>query len=582
MIGQDSHDDLFDLLDALREERLSPDEAARLEVLVRNHAEARQTYVQYMQLVSSLHWCHSDPPGLDFLSSDETNGSPRASDPAAPPARLPDLQAAPTPPDSPSIIPRVIRTLPWVDAAPLFIGGCLLLAIGIVLGMRLNRDPAPAVASAEVAQATPGESASPALTGRPDAAPAKADSSPFPAPVARLLRTVDCKWEGSTLPTEVGSPLVPGKLRLTQGTALIAFESGAEVLLTGPATFELNSPMAATLSLGRIVARVTSAAHGFAIHTPSAVVVDLGTEFGVLADAQGATEVHVFEGSVELHAATGDGNAAHDAAPPVRLAAGAARRLESRRDASQPLAEWTAVPLDEQRFARSLESRASPQTRQSSALLSDDFTDPQLDPDRWRVVRDGVPGRPDVRVAGGRVELVNRGYLVTRQQFDPAAVGGLRIRGRFRLVSPEDTLQILTRSDAEPMSDSYGDTRTGVEFFVNTQAGGVIGIYGRGEARLQEKFAVMNIEVGDTFDFEITDDGFDLSFTVRKLGGDGASARVEGTCNAELPSNFVVFHNRERTRIDRTAFLESITIETLAAAEEPVDDASRRDDSMSR
>ncbi|HSI15170.1 MAG TPA: LamG-like jellyroll fold domain-containing protein, partial [Chthoniobacter sp.] len=42
-------------------------------------------------------------------------------------------------------------------------------------------------------------------------------------------------------------------------------------------------------------------AQGFKLHTAGMDLVDLGTEFGVNADANGASEVHVFEGKVEAH-----------------------------------------------------------------------------------------------------------------------------------------------------------------------------------------------------------------------------------------------------------------------------------------
>jgi hypothetical protein len=51
---------------------------------------------------------------------------------------------------------------------------------------------------------------------------------------------------------------------------------------------------------GRINTRVENAARGFAIETPSTVVIDQGTEFGLEVDTSGQTGVVVFEGLVDL------------------------------------------------------------------------------------------------------------------------------------------------------------------------------------------------------------------------------------------------------------------------------------------
>ena len=46
-------------------------------------------------------------------------------------------------------------------------------------------------------------------------------------------------------------------------------------------------------------------ARGYTILTPTAEVVDLGTEFGVDVDDSGASEVHVFDGDVVARPARG-------------------------------------------------------------------------------------------------------------------------------------------------------------------------------------------------------------------------------------------------------------------------------------
>ncbi len=51
----------------------------------------------------------------------------------------------------------------------------------------------------------------------------------------------------------------------------------------------------------------------FAIRTPTAIITDLGTEFGVEVDKHGTTASHVFRGSVEVQVVSADGKAEGDA-----------------------------------------------------------------------------------------------------------------------------------------------------------------------------------------------------------------------------------------------------------------------------
>ena len=101
------------------------------------------------------------------------------------------------------------------------------------------------------------------------------------APLAVLTDTKACKWDGGTLPTEAGTKLNAGRLRLAEGIAHIVFASGTEVKLEGPADIELVTPMRCVLHRGKLIAKVPPQATGFVVDTPTSVVTDYGTEFGV-------------------------------------------------------------------------------------------------------------------------------------------------------------------------------------------------------------------------------------------------------------------------------------------------------------
>ena len=103
---------------------------------------------------------------------------------------------------------------------------------------------------------------------------------------------------GDSAALAIDAPLSAGsKLDVQQGLVEVVFDSGARMILQGPAEAELQSGSSVDLRSGSLTAEVPTPARGFAIHTPNSTVVDLGTKFGVSCRA-GQTDVEVFTGSV--------------------------------------------------------------------------------------------------------------------------------------------------------------------------------------------------------------------------------------------------------------------------------------------
>ncbi len=122
--------------------------------------------------------------------------------------------------------------------------------------------------------------------------------------VAMLTRVVDARWDAGAEAPRVGGALKPGWLRLRSGLAQVVFYSGARIVIEGPAELQLLSPGEAACSSGRLLAEVPPPARGFRLKTPQLTVVDYGTAFGIHA-TRDQTEVHVFQGKVELLAGSG-------------------------------------------------------------------------------------------------------------------------------------------------------------------------------------------------------------------------------------------------------------------------------------
>lgn len=127
--------------------------------------------------------------------------------------------------------------------------------------------------------------------------------------VARLTGSKDCRWADTIPSARSGNFLRKGqRLELARGFAEITFDSGARVLLEGQASLDVNSAWDATLLRGTLRASVPTEAMGFRISNPAVQVVDLGTEFTMIADSSGAADVLVLKGMVETssHDATGE------------------------------------------------------------------------------------------------------------------------------------------------------------------------------------------------------------------------------------------------------------------------------------
>lgn len=127
--------------------------------------------------------------------------------------------------------------------------------------------------------------------------------------VARIGREVGAVWEAGG---RVGSPatgqaLGTGSLTLRSGYAEVNFTSGAAVVVHGPATFSIHSPMKVELRRGMLTTNVPEPAHGFTVQVPGAEVVDLGTEVGVSVNAAKESHVEVFTGRAQVRLESSDG-----------------------------------------------------------------------------------------------------------------------------------------------------------------------------------------------------------------------------------------------------------------------------------
>ena len=124
-------------------------------------------------------------------------------------------------------------------------------------------------------------------------------ASPDTVPVARVTGLSGCQWPQGEPGLKFGDTLAPGqRLQLTSGVLQLTYDTGARVTMEGPVDMVMTTGIEAKLSEGKIAAVVPRFARGYTILTPTAEVVDLGTEFGVSVEKAGDSEIHVFDGDV--------------------------------------------------------------------------------------------------------------------------------------------------------------------------------------------------------------------------------------------------------------------------------------------
>ena len=301
----DQFDELGLLTAGLCDGEITPDQAARLEQLANQSSQTREFFLRYVQLHGELHWENAASAGRDALSDLEPLLDTRCS-------RVELAQAAKA--GRPDYARKLAKSpYRWITATAA-VASLLVVAL---LGLASYRHWLP----------KPQEPSGPVL-------------------VARLTQTFEAKWSDGTATLE-GADLVAGQqLNLRQGLAEIRFLSGARLILEGPATFDLDARDGALLHAGKLTANVPGEAAGVTIRTPSAVVVDRGTEFGMAVDENGRSEVHVFAGTVAFRPSTG--SAGEREWQEVR--AGHAVAVPRSPDATGP--QIDDIPIDSCRFVR--------------------------------------------------------------------------------------------------------------------------------------------------------------------------------------------------------------------------------------
>ena len=156
--------------------------------------------------------------------------------------------------------------------------------------------------------------------------------------VGRITGMVDCVWGNRNSEIRNLTSLVSmgDRFVIRSGLFEISYNTGAKVILQGPVTYQVESAASGYLTVGKLTANLGERVEGgaesvkqvaanhkshhstphsplFTITTPTAVVTDLGTEFGVEVSKTGETTSHVFRGTIEVRTIAGEKNTNTDA-----------------------------------------------------------------------------------------------------------------------------------------------------------------------------------------------------------------------------------------------------------------------------
>jgi hypothetical protein len=218
--------------------------------------------------------------------------------------------------------------------------------------------------------------------------------------VGHVSGMVDCQWSDDATATSPGAAVALNRrYALKAGLMEITYDSGAKVILQGPCEYTVESPRSSFLKVGKLVAKVESRESRvesakppaaipespnprtpnpqslsplstlptpraprpsplFSVRTPTALVEDLGTEFGVEVLESGKTASHVFEGRVVMRVAGAGDEIAKPQTPnpksQITLSAGQSARVVVGNSDSKK--EISLLPDDsaQTRFVRSL------------------------------------------------------------------------------------------------------------------------------------------------------------------------------------------------------------------------------------
>lgn len=258
--------DFCQLVLKFKDQTILPDELVRLETMLSGNPEALDLYDRIVELYSGLYQSHGFPASDDgeaVLNSDFWRCL--ANEEITAPSAVIEM---PKQPSAPALIRKVVYQKPVRQVSKWSIFTLIASSAALLLlSLFVRFAPAP--------------------DGRE---------------VATLTDSMNARWSGGkeTMKSGVRLNAKSPSLWLNEGIAKLTFDNGSTVVVEGPAEFQILAEDRLRVKYGRLYTIVPRAVLGFSVITPNSTIIDLGTEFGVIAGFDGSTELHVIKGETAL------------------------------------------------------------------------------------------------------------------------------------------------------------------------------------------------------------------------------------------------------------------------------------------
>ena len=177
--------------------------------------------------------------------------------------------------------------------------------------------------------------------------------------VATITDMINAQWSAEEKIAN-DNRLVSTKVhKLVNGIVKIKTDKNVDLVVEAPAEFAFDSLTELKLNYGKVFVRVSPEGQGFAVNTENSRIVDLGTEFGVVSEAGGDTNVFMYKGKATVSAKGSDKSS--DA---VLLTEGEASRVDSSR-------QITEIKIENEAVVRNFDSKVNFIWRTDTINLAD-------------------------------------------------------------------------------------------------------------------------------------------------------------------------------------------------------------------